>query len=296
MDILINELSLHEQFNSIENFSEKLVYMMQITKIIKELNFSLLKKSDLWNYKPVKNVSLNDILRINGNDSVRKYKSLLSSIITDEPFWDNNQSHSLNDTYLFSNSSVINTSLAEACERDKLIISFNSTKYNDSFIIIKKNNHFEITLANFFDNNFFLDWMIQNNKISLTNYCFKRFKNYKVDFIYEKGEIVFNTLLEKTSLTESLKISEEIKKMILEYLDSGNLLPENLSKNLSDGIFELRISFDSRICRLLYFYGIDKTIVFTHGFIKKVQKTPQNEISYAKKMKNAYESSPKSNG
>ncbi|MEK7332727.1 MAG: type II toxin-antitoxin system RelE/ParE family toxin, partial [Nitrospirota bacterium] len=57
---------------------------------------------------------------------------------------------------------------------------------------------------------------------------------------------------------------------------------ENLSKHLDNGIFELRVSFENRISRSFYFYEADKQIIFTHGFIKKEQKTPKSELEKAK--------------
>ncbi|MBI5183020.1 MAG: type II toxin-antitoxin system RelE/ParE family toxin [Nitrospinae bacterium] len=53
-------------------------------------------------------------------------------------------------------------------------------------------------------------------------------------------------------------------------------------KNIEDGIFELRVSLENRISRSFYFYEFEKQIIFTHGFIKKEQKTLKNEIERAK--------------
>ena len=58
--------------------------------------------------------------------------------------------------------------------------------------------------------------------------------------------------------------------------DFGYSLREPYSKNIDDGIFELRI-----------FYK-DKNIILTNGFIKKTNKTPKNEINIAKECKNKY--------
>ena len=62
----------------------------------------------------------------------------------------------------------------------------------------------------------------------------------------------------------------------------GNLAREPLSKHLGDGIFELRVQETGNIYRVLYFFYIGKRIILTHGFVKKTQKTPPNEIKRAK--------------
>ena len=63
---------------------------------------------------------------------------------------------------------------------------------------------------------------------------------------------------------------------------NGPSLREPYSKELEDGIFELRARFGSNICRLLYFYDDGKIVLLTNGFVKKTQKAPKQEIELAK--------------
>lgn len=63
----------------------------------------------------------------------------------------------------------------------------------------------------------------------------------------------------------------------------GNQLREPYSKSLDDGIFELRAKVGSDISRVLYFFYYKGRIILTNGFVKKIQKIPQNEIAFAKK-------------
>ena len=60
------------------------------------------------------------------------------------------------------------------------------------------------------------------------------------------------------------------------------------SKELDDGIMELRLSFGNNITRMLYFFFIGNTAVLTNGFVKKTQKTPKKEIQLAKKYRADY--------
>lgn len=64
----------------------------------------------------------------------------------------------------------------------------------------------------------------------------------------------------------------------------GNQLREPHSKPLGDGIYEIRAKVASDITRVLYFFVINKKIILTNGFVKKTQKTPDNEIALAKKI------------
>ena len=60
-----------------------------------------------------------------------------------------------------------------------------------------------------------------------------------------------------------------------------------LVDNLGDGIWEVRSRLDNRIARTL-FVVVDEEIVLLHGFIKKQQRTPQDELELAKKRKKQY--------
>ena len=68
----------------------------------------------------------------------------------------------------------------------------------------------------------------------------------------------------------------------------GNQLREPHSKPLGDGIYEIRAKVASDITRVLYFFVVNKKIILTNGFIKKTQKTPDNEIALAKKYRKEY--------
>ena len=68
----------------------------------------------------------------------------------------------------------------------------------------------------------------------------------------------------------------------------GNQLREPHSKPLGDGIYEIRARVTSDITRVLYFFVVNKKIILTNGFVKKTQKTPDNEIALAKKYRKDY--------
>lgn len=54
-------------------------------------------------------------------------------------------------------------------------------------------------------------------------------------------------------------------------------------------LFELRSKCGSNIQRVLYFHEVDSNYVITHGFTKKKEKTPPNEIEHAIAMRKKYE-------
>jgi len=60
-----------------------------------------------------------------------------------------------------------------------------------------------------------------------------------------------------------------------------------LVDNLGEGIWEVRSRLMNRIARTL-FVEVDQEIVLLHGFIKKTQKAPQEDLNLAKKRKRLY--------
>lgn len=60
-----------------------------------------------------------------------------------------------------------------------------------------------------------------------------------------------------------------------------------LVDHLGGGIWEIRSRLANRIARTL-FIEADQEIVLLHGFIKKTQKTPKDDLALAKKRKKQY--------
>ena len=60
-----------------------------------------------------------------------------------------------------------------------------------------------------------------------------------------------------------------------------------LVDHLGDGLWEVRSRLDNRIARTL-FVMVNQEIILLHGFIKKQQKTPPDELGLAKKRKKQY--------
>ena len=70
--------------------------------------------------------------------------------------------------------------------------------------------------------------------------------------------------------------------------DNGPELRKPYSEHLNNGIFELRARVGTNISRVLYFFYVGKNIILTNGFVKKTQKTPQEEIEKAKRYRTDY--------
>lgn len=71
---------------------------------------------------------------------------------------------------------------------------------------------------------------------------------------------------------------------------SRYFMDKELFKKLNDNIWEFRTRYQGITYRLLAFWDNDtgNLVVATHGFIKKSQKTPDNEIARAEALRKEY--------
>lgn len=75
---------------------------------------------------------------------------------------------------------------------------------------------------------------------------------------------------------ELIKVADNIPKKFFEHLTG------------TDGIYEIRVEYESNIYRILSFFDKGNLVVLINSFQKKTQKTPPNEIKLAEKLKKQY--------
>ena len=77
------------------------------------------------------------------------------------------------------------------------------------------------------------------------------------------------------------KVAQKIV-WVLRLLEDLEIVPSSYFKKLvgTEEIWECRIQFGSNAYRIFCFF-IDNSVVLTHGFIKKSQRTPTHEIEKA---------------
>ena len=71
-------------------------------------------------------------------------------------------------------------------------------------------------------------------------------------------------------------------------LKTQERLPKKIVKLIREGIYELRTAYAGKIFRVFFIFDEGQIIVLFNGFQKKTQKTPNNEIEKAIKIKEAY--------
>lgn len=102
----------------------------------------------------------------------------------------------------------------------------------------------------------------------------------KFDIIYMEEALIF---LESLPEKVQDKIGYNISK-------SRYFMDKELFKKLNNNIWEFRTRYQGSTYRLLAFWDneIGRLVIATHGFIKKTQKTPENEIDKAEFLRKEY--------
>ena len=57
---------------------------------------------------------------------------------------------------------------------------------------------------------------------------------------------------------------------------------------MQDGLYEIRVEYQSNIYRIFCCFDEGKLVVLFNGFQKKTQKTPKNELEKAIELMNEY--------
>lgn len=96
--------------------------------------------------------------------------------------------------------------------------------------------------------------------------------------------VEFENHFSKFLKQQPVKVQDKIFK-IIEAIETLERVPSNYLKMLvgTNGLYEARIQLGSDIWRVFCFFDNGKLVILLNGFVKKIQKTPRNEIDKALK-------------
>ncbi len=100
--------------------------------------------------------------------------------------------------------------------------------------------------------------------------------------------LTYGGYFESFMATLKEKEQEKIQYGLL-LLKTQERLPKKFVKLICNGIYELRTEYAGKIFRVFFIFDDGQIVVLLfNGFQKKTQKTPNNEIEKAIKIKEAY--------
>lgn len=158
MDILLNELSLHGQFDTIEDFKKSITIVMLAREKLKQFDRELHCYRNLMQAQVGNDFNLQQA--INRFDTNKK-RAILSWLTQKGPFWDDSRAHDANEYIEYNNQIVTDFSLGEAAYRCAIgsechIFSFQSLNWQltpvdviwchdkNSIVNVPVTNHWEI--------------------------------------------------------------------------------------------------------------------------------------------------------
>jgi phage-related protein len=99
----------------------------------------------------------------------------------------------------------------------------------------------------------------------------------------------FKDYFEKFYDDQTVKVQRKIL-WTLKIIEDIDRIPETYLKHLKNtsGLYEIRVQVGSDIYRIFCFFDIDNIVVIGHGFQKKSQKTPKQQIERAEQIKREY--------
>ena len=83
---------------------------------------------------------------------------------------------------------------------------------------------------------------------------------------------------------------KELRKLdyIISLLETEERMPVKFIRFIRDGLYELRMEYNSNIYRIFFIFDEGQIVVLFNGFQKKTPKTPTGEIEKAFRIKEAY--------
>ena len=106
-------------------------------------------------------------------------------------------------------------------------------------------------------------------------------------FAVKRKIVTYGGYFERFMTTLTEKEQEKIQYGLL-LLKTQERLSSKFVKFIRDELYELRTEYNSNIYRVFFIFDEGRIVVLFNGFQKKTQKTPNNEIEKALRIKEAY--------
>lgn len=264
---ILNDYSIDKQFNDIEEFLDSLIdYTIPLFKIMDKYNVDLLKSYEMFNLKIIRDKSIFDVLNLKGYPEITKLKSLLNKRLYDNPYWESDN--------------INHNCFAEAIKRKTGLISIEHERYLEDNIECKIKDSLEL-IPNCYNNLQLIESLRTKDIITAGEYLEIKHINIQ-SFCNLEGKDYFEEFITDNDIKqdEVNKIVKELNDFMNKYLNNQPL--GRLSDNIESNLYEFRTTLsDSKEFRILYFLN-ESRFVFLNCFIKKQQKTPENQKNRTK--------------
>lgn len=170
---------------------------MKCLSYIRKQNWIVDKHSTFYNQKITNDKTLHDLkgMRLRGirGDQLRAIKSLLLSTVDNPPFWDFQEvfKQNLEPQYIYNKIDVSATSIAEAAEEGRMVLSFQKEEYNDIIMNVLKDSQQEFQVPSIGTLSYMVERLWENGELNLHEYLMERYKNTRLNFSLFEPEYGF---------------------------------------------------------------------------------------------------------
>lgn len=289
MDLILNDLSLRGQFAGIDDFEDYFIeYLNELIKFIIDRKIPLLKKSDTYNRKITKDITMETYLRRASNNPVA---TLIKKIIVDlaysEPYWDKDgvMMSKPGIDYRYPDKQSEPNCFTEAIERRcPLVVMQEKDNFKGTIECYRDEEPVDVT--NIRDAKTFLDAYLMDD-VGNIRFVIEHCRGSKAVKCAEvSGKCYTEKVLLENGLSEQdiRKFADNIQTLIN---DKSSGRKTHWWDSIKGDLCEYRLSISNgRELRVLFYWG--EELVFLNGFIKKTEKTPPKEIELAERIKNQW--------
>lgn len=105
---------------------------------------------------------------------------------------------------------------------------------------------------------------------------------------------LFKSYFKDFYIAQATSVRDKIN-YVLRLIETQRVIPAKFFRIIegSDGIYEIRVESGGNIYRIFCCLDGNSLVILFHGFQKKSQKTPKNQIKRAEAIKKEYEDSKK---
>lgn len=106
--------------------------------------------------------------------------------------------------------------------------------------------------------------------------------------------MLFKSYFKDFYITQTVAVRNKIN-YVLRLIETQKVVPVKFFKFIegTDGIYEIRVEANGNIFRIFCCLDGGALVILFHGFQKKTQKTPKNQIKRAEAIKKEYDNSKK---
>lgn len=196
--VYLNELSLDGQFQDIDQFLDDSMPVIRCLKYMNGQGIEVSKPTNFYNQRITQDKTFNDLRGVR-TDKARRLKSLLLSTTDNPPYWDNEETlkQDLSAKYFLGTIDVTATSIAEASEDEKIVLSFLHTDYANRELEVIKNDEDHLNVISVYSYEYLSEYLWKHKEVDIYDYLKAKYDKTRLDFSKFEPEYGFSEFSEE---------------------------------------------------------------------------------------------------